>query len=114
MATTPTPEDLQRDVVLDLRAKIHQRRELSAKLKSALEDIIVQLERAILQTKRTLNSQGQLERRTELHKEVLRCQHAILAEELACWRDVTELEKEMREMQHDTVLLGGDETAPAC
>jgi len=94
-----------RDLRLEIRNKIAQRKKLNEKVKRSLEQMIVNLDGLVLRMRNPLRRSDLVDRKTQLEKEILRCQHEILQEEMRCWHDLAELEKELRAvvMEHTIV-----------
>lgn len=107
----PSPEDMLRELVLDVRTKIADRRALNCRLSRTWERMIVNIEVTLQRTvlNRGMEYAALIERRTILEREITRCQGQILAEELNCWRDVAQLEVELRGLQRELRILGAHE-----
>jgi len=97
--------DIQADTARLLREKIAQREELKTKLKESLEEIIANVERALLRIREMPQSSAIIARRTALEKQVVACQQEILREERECWRDVAAVEVQLREVETARALL---------
>jgi len=103
-----TPTDiatLQADTARALRQKIAERLELKTKLKESLEEIIANVERALLRVREMAQSAAIIARRTALEKQVVACQQEILREERECWRDIAAVEAQLREVETARALL---------
>jgi hypothetical protein len=104
-------ENQHQDLLLELKTKIAERKELRDNLIKKLEQMLVNIERLRIGTKTVAaqRSQALIARRTELEREMGTCQREILHEELACWRDVAQLEAELREVQQQISLTRENE-----
>lgn len=98
---------LHDNAILDIKAKITQRQDLSRKITRSLERMIVRLNGIILRAGGSLGVAG-LDKRGPLEAAKTSCQQSILHEELACWRDVATLETELRELQRQRALLNNN------
>jgi len=105
-------ENFHRDLVLEVKAKIAERKGLHDKIREALEKMILTMSNRILETKtqRPLNSPVYVERRTQLEKEITFCQREMLKEQVVCWQDLTRLESEMRELIKEMRMMFENES----
>lgn len=103
--------ELQGSFLQELRAKIAERHEISREVRKQLDRMIVDLDNEILSAKQHRSSAypAFLRRRTDLEMAVLRCQQQIMAEDVASWRDIAQLEAEVRELRRELAALGHDE-----
>ena len=101
----PGLDDLHQDTILDIKKKLAERRELSGKVAESLENIITNLNRLILRLQGQPQSSSTIARKTELEKEITRCQHEIVREKLGCWQDMASLEAELREITRIAKVL---------
>lgn len=104
--------NIQTNSMLALKAKIAERKALKRRTIEKLQAMSLDFERL---RKTTLSvsarrSEAQIARRSQLEREIGLVRREILKEELACWRDVAQLESELREVQIGIELSVDDES----
>lgn len=87
------------DEILDLKGKIAERLDLSRRILLKFERMISKVNSVIL------NLPGGAPLRSSLEKEKTALERAKLQEEVACWRDVSALEAELRQVAKGKQLM---------